>query len=182
MLGLKRGTVNLLPHQPSWDEKAKDTINLLWTVLNGTAVDIQHIGSTSIRYIHAKPIIDLAVAVCCLDDILPLIPKLEQIGVIYRNQDHPGQILFVMGDFENEIRTHHVHVVEINNPAWLNYINFRDYLNDHPLKAKQYDDLKQTLFQQHADNRGLYTAGKQELINQLLEEARQYKEASHVPF
>ena len=80
-----------------------------------------------------------------------------------------------MGDFENEIRTHHVHIVEIDNPAWGNYINFRDYLNDNPQKAKLYDDLKQTLFQQYADNRGFYTAGKQDLINQLLEEAKQYK-------
>lgn len=181
MLGLKRGTVSLLPHQTSWDTTAQQTIDLLWTVLCGTALDIQHIGSTSICHIHAKPIIDLAVAVRSLDDILPLIPKLDQIGVFYRNQDHPGQMLFVMGDFENEIRTHHVHVVEINNPAWQNYINFRDYLNGNPQKAKLYDDLKQTLFQQYADNRSFYTSGKQELINQLLDEARQYKEASHVP-
>ena len=175
MLGLKRGTVELIPHQASWESTAKQTIEKLWTVLSGTAVDIQHIGSTSIRHIHAKPIIDLAVGVRDLDDILPLIPQLDQIGVKYRNSDHPGQQLFVMGDFENEIRTHHVHVVEINNPAWYNYINFRDYLNDHPEKAKLYDELKQTLFQQHADNRGLYTAGKQELIAALLKEASQYK-------
>ena len=175
MLGLKRGTVALLPHQVTWEENAKETIARLWTVLNGTAVDIQHIGSTSIRHIHAKPIIDLAVGVNSLDDINPLIPKLEGIGVKYRNADHPGQMLFVMGDFENEIRTHHVHIVEVNNPAWLNYINFRDYLNDNPQKAKLYDDLKQSLFQRYADNRGFYTAGKQELINQLLEEAKQYK-------
>ena len=182
MLGLKRGTVALLPHQIAWEENAKETIAQLWNVLNGIAVDIQHIGSTSIRHIHAKPIIDLAVGVHNLDTIVPLIPKLEQIGVIYRNQDHPGQMLFVMGDFENEIRTHHVHVVEVANPAWENYINYRDNLNDNPHKAKLYDDLKQTLFQRHANNRGFYTAGKQELINQLLEEARQYKENSHVPF
>ena len=181
MLGLKRGTVKLFPHQTFWEEKAKDTIKLLWTVLNGTAVDIQHIGSTSIRHIHAKPIIDLAVGVHSLEDITPLISRLEQIGAIYRNADHPGQMLFVMGDFENEIRTHHVHVVEIDNPAWNNYINFRDYLNDHPHKAKLYDDLKQILFEQHASNRGLYTAGKQELIAKLLDEARQYKENLHVP-
>ena len=175
MLGLKRGTVALHPHQTEWEENAKQTIELLWTVLAGTAVDIQHIGSTSIRHIHAKPIIDLAVGVKSLDDINSLIPLLERIGVIYRNADHPGQQLFVMGDFENEIRTHHVHVVEVNNPAWHNYINFRDYLNDRPEKAKLYDELKQKLFCQYTDNRGAYTAGKQALISELLKEAAQYK-------
>lgn len=175
MLGLKRGTVSLLPHQTCWEENAAQTIKLLRTVLDGVALDIQHIGSTAIRHICAKPIIDLAVGVRHLDDITPLLPQLESIGVIYRNADHPGQQLFVMGDFENEIRTHHIHVVEIENPAWNNYINFRDYLNGYPEKAKLYDDLKQSLFHQHADNRGIYTAGKQELIAQLLKEASQCK-------
>ena len=122
MLGLKRGTVALFPHQAAWEENAKDTIALLWTVLDGIALDIQHVGSTAIRHIHAKPIIDLAVGVRSLDDIFPMISRLEEIGVIYRNADQPGQQLFVMGDFENEIRTHHVHVVEVSNPAWQNYI------------------------------------------------------------
>ena len=173
MLGLKRGTVALLPHQTVWEENAKNTIALLWTVLDGVAVDIQHVGSTAIRHIHAKPIIDLAVGVRNLDDITPLISRLEEIGVIYRNEDHPGQQLFVMGDFENEIRTHHIHVVEVSNPAWRNYILFRDYLNDHPEKAALYNTLKQKLFAKHADNRGAYTLGKQELISELLKEAAQ---------
>ena len=173
MLGLKRGTVTLFPHQTAWEEHAKDTIALLWNVLDGVAVDIQHIGSTAIRHIHAKPIIDLAVGVRSLDDIIPLIPQLEELGVIYRNADHPGQQLFVMGDFENEIRTHHIHVVEVSNPAWRNYILFRDYLNNYPEKAALYNELKQNLFNQYTDNRGAYTLGKQELISQLLKEADQ---------
>ena len=173
MLGLKRGTVALLPHQSAWEENARDTIALLWTVLEGVDVDIQHVGSTAIHHIHAKPIIDLAVGVRSLEDIMPLVPRLAEIGVIYRNADQPGQQLFVMGDFEKEIRTHHVHVVEVSNSAWRNYILFRDYLNAHPEKAVLYDELKQRLFIRYADNRGAYTAGKQELISKLLKEAAQ---------
>ena len=175
MLGLKRGTVTLLPHQAAWEENAKDTIALLWTVLDGIALDIQHVGSTAIRHIHAKPIIDLVVGVRRLGDIIPMISRLEEIGVVYRNADQPGQQLFVMGDFENEIRTHHIHVVEVSNPAWQNYILFRDYLNDHPEKAVLYDELKQNLFARYTDNRGAYTAGKQDLISKLLKEAAQHK-------
>ena len=85
MLGLKRGTVTLLPHQAAWEENAKDTIALLWTVLDGIALDIQHVGSTAIRHIHAKPIIDLAVGVRRLDDIIPVIPQLEELGVIVKS-------------------------------------------------------------------------------------------------
>jgi len=172
MLGLKRGKVELRPHEQEWETKAEETIGLLRKLLGETAVDIQHVGSTAIRGICAKPIIDLAVAVRNLDDIMPHIPVLEQNGVIYRKQDVPGQILFVMGDFEADTRTHHVHVVVHGSDAWENYVNFRDYCNAHPDEAARYDALKRHLCAEYADNRAMYTPGKQALIDELLEKAR----------
>ena len=73
MIGLKRGTVELLPHQKEWEEEAKNKIELLKQLLGNTAIDIQHVGSTAIFSIHAKPIIDLAVAVNELKDVLPYV-------------------------------------------------------------------------------------------------------------
>ncbi len=61
----------------------------------------------------------------------------------FRGQDVPKQLLFAMGDFEKNTRTHHIHVVEWNSVAWNNYINFRDYLNTFTDKAKLYDSHKQ---------------------------------------
>ena len=60
---MKRGTVYLEPHQKEWEIAAKETILTLKNILGDIAADIQHIGSTSIRTIKAKPIIDIAVAV-----------------------------------------------------------------------------------------------------------------------
>ena len=60
MIGLKRGTVKLTAHQDEWDKEAKQTIEELKYLLGNTAVDIQHIGSTAIPAIHAKPILDLS--------------------------------------------------------------------------------------------------------------------------
>ena len=70
MVGLKRGTVELIPHQKEWSENAENVIRLLKQLLGDTAIDIQHIGSTAISSIHAKPIIDIAIAVNNLNDIL----------------------------------------------------------------------------------------------------------------
>lgn len=171
-LGLKRGTVELRPHQKLWEEDAAETVSMLKAILGPNAVDVQHIGSTSIRGISAKPIIDLVIGVQKFEDILEKKDALEAAGVIYRGQDHPHQHLFVMGDFAADTRTHHIHTVIWGGTEWTNYVNFRDYLNTHPEKAEEYDALKQTLLSSFSEDRGKYTSGKQVLIDQLLEEAR----------
>ena len=175
MIGLKRGTVELLPHQPLWEDVAEKTIMLLKSLLNDVAIDIQHVGSTSIQNVCAKPIIDIAVGVKTLDSIKPYIELLDKNGIVFRKEDVKEQLLFVIGDFENEIRTHHIHVVEWNSVAWKNYINFRDYLNAFPEYAKEYDDLKKSLAEEFANNRGKYTAGKHELIDKILKQACLWK-------
>ena len=63
MLVLLRGTVELVPHQKEWNENAVNIIRLLKQLLGDTAIDIQHIGSTAISSIHAKPIIDIVIGV-----------------------------------------------------------------------------------------------------------------------
>ena len=77
MIGLKRGTVKLVPHQKEWNENAEKIIKLLKQILGDTALDIQHVGSTSIDLIHAKPIIDIAVAVYDVNDILSYVEELK---------------------------------------------------------------------------------------------------------
>lgn len=172
MEGLKRGTVKLVPHQEEWSKNAENIIGQLKKLLGNTAIDIQHIGSTAIREIQAKPIIDIVIGLRELADIVPYIELLKQHGFVFRGEDVAGQMLFVMGNFEEDTRTHHIHAVEWNGREWNNYINFRDYLNAYPEKASMYNTLKQELALQFPDDRKSYTAGKQELIDQLLKEAK----------
>lgn len=175
MIGLKRSTVKLMAHQDEWHKEAERTIQELKRLLGNTAVDIQHIGSTAIPSIHAKPIIDIAVGICDLNDIMSHIEMLRENGYVFRGEDVPGQILFVRGDFEKDFSTHYIHVVKWNGNAWNNYINFRDYLNTFPEKAMMYDDCKQNLAIQFPEDRGRYTEGKQHLIDDFLEEARLWR-------
>lgn len=174
-MGLKRGMVTLMPYQEEWKENAESAIEKLKQLLGDAAVDIQHVGSTAISSIHAKPILDLVVGVRRLDDILPYVELLKQHHIIFRGKDTPGQFLFVIGDFEEDTRTHHIHVVKWNGTQWKHYIHFRDYLNTYPEKAKLYEDCKKRLALQFSADRKQYTAGKQDLIEQLLKEADEWK-------
>lgn len=172
--GLLRGKVKLLPHQDEWNKNAADVIAKLKDLLGKTAIDIQHVGSTAIASIHAKPIIDIAVAVNALNEITPYIDSLEENGFFCRGQDVSGQMLFVMGDLDKDIRTHHIHVVEYESRNWKNYLNFRDYLNAFPQKAQEYDRCKQELARQFPDDRRSYTLGKEKIVQELLEEAQAF--------
>ena len=161
-LGLRRGTVELLPHQTEWEIDAARAIDKLKSVLGEVAVDIQHIGSTAIRGIDAKPIIDK------IDDVLPFVDVLQAEGIVFRKQDVAGQYLFVMGDFENEIRTHHIHVVEASGAAWKNYIAFKDRLNAVSGLAAEYNALKHDLARRFPNDRESYTNGKAEFIANII--------------
>lgn len=171
MIGLKRGTVELISHQADWENEANKIILLLKSIFKEAAVDIQHVGSTAIRSICAKPIIDIAVGMEKVNDIKPYMELLSEKGVMFCKEDVQGQLLFVIGDFEKDIRTHHIHVVKWGSDDWKNYINFRDYLNAFPEYAKEYDKLKKKLALSFSDERGIYTLGKQALISKLLEQA-----------
>lgn len=177
MIGLKRGSVELTAHQEEWNKNAENVILELKQLLGDAAVDIQHVGSTAIASIYAKPIIDIVIGVRNLNDIVSYVELLKQHDFVFRGEDVEGQLLFVIGDFEKDTRTHHIHVVKWNGAEWNNYINFRDYLNCHPDKARSYDACKKKMASRFPDDRRSYTAGKQDLIECLLKEAHVWRTA-----
>lgn len=176
-LGLQRGTVRLEPHDSRWEEEAGKTIEILKSILGEDAVDVQHVGSTAIAAISAKPIIDLVVGVKDMSQVLQYNDRLLQKGIYFRNSDVAGQLLYVMGDHEKDTRTHHIHVVIWNGTAWNDYVNFRDYLRCSRDVALQYQQLKTELATRFFDDRVAYTEGKKALIRDILKRASQWKTA-----
>ena len=174
-LGLKRGTVAVEPHKSEWEVAAKKCIEDLKKILGDVALDVQHVGSTAIKSICAKPIIDIAIAVSDFDAILSMNKKLEENGFVFRGQDIPSQYLYVCGD--EDTRTHHIHVVIHGSSGWNNYINMRDYLNTHEDDARAYSELKESLAKKYPDDRKTYTEKKSGLINEILNKANHWREA-----
>ena len=172
MIGLKRGFVELHDHEKSWEENAALIVEKLKSILGATATDIQHVGSTSIVHIKAKPIIDIAVSVNSFDDVYTLIPVLEAEGIIHRpDNDEPWQVYFSCGNDRENSRTHHIHVVKTGSKEWQDYINFRDYLNYCPDVAKEYENVKLRLMKEYKNDRLAYTEGKDEFIKKVLRDA-----------
>ena len=173
-LGLKRETVKLESHDKQWDEIAGQTIKTLKSILGDDAIDIQHIGSTAIPAIKAKPIIDIVVEVTDFDRIMLHNEQLRRKGIFYQDSDVECQLLdvecqllYVMGDMEADIRTHHIHIVKWNGTEWKNYIHFIDYLKANENMALQYENLKEEMEGKYADDRVAYTNNKQNMINRI---------------
>ena len=172
-IGLYRGTVKVEKHNPEWEVVAFQTIQKLKDILGDVALGIEHVGSTAIKNIVAKPIIDIVIGVKDFNDILNMNKELESNGFIFRGQDHPDQYLYICG--KGDFITHHIHVVIFDSTTWHNYINFRDYLNTHIDEALTYSSLKEKLAKEYENDRKTYTALKGEFVNSILNKAREWK-------
>lgn len=179
MIGLKRGTVVLCEHDPEWEVEAAATIDRLREILGECAVDIQHIGSTAIKSIKAKPIIDIAVACESFATVMGKRDAMQAAGFYYREKSsNEGQILFACGSHydhsdDKEMQTHFIHVVLADSDEWRNYIVFRDYLNENEDAAREYERLKEELSLLAAEdgNRSRYIEGKNELVAKVVQHA-----------
>ena len=164
MLGLKRRTVKLSAHDKKWVSAfEREKINL-GKIFQKEAVAIEHIGSTSIPDLLAKPLIDIAVGLGTMKEARKYIKILEQAGYFYRpNWGRPDQhLLFAKGNEKR--RTHYIHVVKYKGKIWNRDIVFRDYLRKFPKRARGYEKLKTVLAKRYPDDRPTYTKLKTEFI------------------
>ena len=168
MLGLPKGTVKLEPHSEKWHQLfAEEKAHLLQAV-GDYVIAIEHVGSTAICGISAKPIIDIAASVERFADGEKCVEPLENIGYEYRSEHGiAGRFYFVKG----EPRTHHLHMVLESSDFWRSHLLFRDYLRENPETAKEYEDLKLKLAREYLDDRDAYLRGKSDFIENILNAA-----------
>lgn len=170
-IGLKRGTVSLVEHTSDWVKEFDIEKKLLLNTFKEKILAIEHIGSTAIAGIPAKPIIDINVAIESLDDIDDFISKLQELGYEYiPERKYADRQFFPKGPSER--RTHHLNLVELDSPtAWRNQLLFRDYLRSHKDEREAYAELKRSLANKYADNREEYTERKSNFVLKIIEKA-----------
>lgn len=163
MEGVLRNQVRLLPHNEEWDKEFLHVKREIEEVWDDIVVDIQHFGSTSIKNIYAKPILDVAVVVKSFHVMRP--EDLVNLGYEYIGLDFPStnRHLFVLRD-ENDFSLRHIHCYEPNDEDFIACTGFRDYLNAHPDEAKEYSDLKIELEKKYANDRYAFGKGKHDFI------------------
>ena len=166
MLGLPSGIVRVCPYALEWARLFEGEAGRIRAAIGPYALDIQHIGSTSVPGLAAKPIIDIGIAVADFDEAARCVQPLVALRYQYMGENGiPRRHYFVRGD----PRMYHVHMNERASADWQQTIRFRDYLRAHPDVAAAYADLKLRLAQQFPTDRPAYQDGKDDFIKQVLQ-------------
>lgn len=129
---------------------------------------LEHIGSTSVPGLAAKPIIDVVLGAGSLHEIEQVIPQLEQLGYEYIPR-HESEIPARRFLAKPTVRPRHFHLhgVVRDGPLWQNYVLLRDRLRHDEHLAHRYAELKRELARKYGDDREGYTNGKTEFILQV---------------
>ena len=166
MLGVERNTVRLEPYNEQWEELFQKTQLELLQSLGTDVIDVQHIGSTAIKGIVSKPILDIAVILNEPDAIN--FDKMAEQGYVYCGEAGVSGRYFFAKYRNGNLSTHHIHCYKPDNQNLWEVIAFRDYLTDHPDYATQYNDLKLHLAQTYPKDRVRYTNEKTAFIKMVV--------------
>lgn len=174
-------------YDPAWPARfLAERQLILRTCPAGAFVRIEHVGSTSVPGLGAKPIIDLMPGLRSLEGAPPLIPLLASIGYEYVSEFErdtaagPGMPFrrYFRKDAAGE-RAFHMHMVEAGSAFWIDHLLFRDYLRAHPEAAAEYAGLKREIaarynatLSKHSEINTGYTDHKTEFIESIKTRAR----------
>lgn len=161
--------VILEPHTPAWAERFSQEHDTLATIFAGTEHRIEHVGSTAVEGLTAKPIIDILLGVDELPVVESRIARLAASGYDYvaRHEAVLPQRRYFRKK-RNGRRLAHLHCVRLNSSFFRDHLRFRDTLRSDPKVAREYCELKRRLAGRWRHDRRAYTDGKSEFIRGIL--------------
>jgi GrpB-like predicted nucleotidyltransferase (UPF0157 family) len=160
--------VELVDHDPSWAELFEAEKGQISAIFDGRAVAIEHVGSTSVPDLCAKPIVDVLVGLRELELSDADVESMRSLGYEYLGEyGLPGRLFF-----RKEPRTHHVHVVAHGGEHWERQLMFRDALRSDAEERQRYDEFKRRLAAE-GHPRDVYTELKTPFIREVEARARE---------
>lgn len=171
MLGLERGLVKLEPYNDEWSKLFDEERELLSSRIKELIIAIEHVGSTSIEGLFAKPIIDIAIGVSSLDVIIELKEKVKDLGYVEVPVSIDGKHVFAR--YKEKKITHFLHVMIYNQSLWIDQISFRDYLRLDPNAKIEYIKIKEELANKDPNDVVSYTNEKKKFVDTILKRAKE---------
>jgi GrpB-like predicted nucleotidyltransferase (UPF0157 family) len=165
--------VRIVDYDSRWPERFAEERARIVGAIGEAVAAVEHIGSTSVPGLAAKPTIDTMVALHDLGAVESIKAPIEALGYTYQYVDAfgpPGWHYFSRRDLSIDLG-YHIHVTTVGSDFWREHLAFRDYLRAHPPLAAQYADVKRGLAQVHGSDRIGYCDAKTEFIKSVVREA-----------
>lgn len=161
-------TVHVAEYHPAWPERFRFLARRAAEAIGERVLAVEHVGSTSVPGLAAKPIIDLAVLVRP-EDVPHAIERLAALGYVHEgNKGIPGREAFRTPPGEEK---HHLYVCIPESASVRDHLLFRDYLRAHPDVAREYAELKRRLAEQYRHDSEGYQDAKRPFIEEVTERA-----------
>jgi GrpB-like predicted nucleotidyltransferase (UPF0157 family) len=158
-------------HDPAWAAQFAQQRTAVEEVLRPwLSGPVEHIGSTAVPGLRAKPVIDMLAPVGSLARARAAVPTLADAGWLFWPQDPCGHYRLWFLRPRPEARTHHLQVVEADHVHARSVLAFRDALRADPWLRDEYASLKERLAEQHRDSRNAYTNAKQAFVERVLQQ------------
>lgn len=157
-------------YNPQWESLFKAEAKKIKAVLGKNCVTVHHIGSTAVKGLKAKPVIDIMPVVKDISLVDAHNSEMEALGYECMGEyGIPGRRFFIKG---GDNRTHHVHIFEESNQADISrHLAVREYLRSHPEAVKEYGALKSALAEQFSYDNDGYCSGKDDFMKDLEQKA-----------
>jgi GrpB-like predicted nucleotidyltransferase (UPF0157 family) len=151
--------IRIVDHDPEWPRLAQDELGRVADALGATAVRLEHVGSTSVPGLGAKPIIDMQVSVVDIERMDDYVGPLEALGYLFApDPAFPDYHYFAKPHVRP--RSHHLHICEAESHQERRHVAVRDFLRAHAEEAARYEALKRELVRDHPEDRIAYVTGK----------------------
>ena len=163
--------VHIVPYDPDWPRRFETERSLLLDAIGPwlAAGSIEHIGSTAIPGLAAKPVIDIMAGVDSLEGSRAAVATLERYKYCYA--PYRTEVMHWLCKPSPALRTHHLHLVPLGSRLWIEQLAFRDYLRTHPNVALEYEALKCRLAELHRFDREAYTTAKAPFVQCVIAQA-----------
>jgi GrpB-like predicted nucleotidyltransferase (UPF0157 family) len=162
--------IRLVEHDATWAARARDELARISAALGQLAVRVDHVGSTAVPGLAAKPIVDLQASVAAITPVDAYVAPLERLGYLFVPDPASPEFHFFAKPPERP-RAFHLHVCEAGSRDERRHLAVRDYLRAHPDAAGEYDAFKRALVAAAPGDRLAYIAGKEPFMRALEERA-----------
>ena len=162
----------IVPYDPDWPRLHEVARDEIVQAIGGRFVLIEHVGSTAVPGLAAKPIIDILVGVESWEE-----SKKHVAPLVRRGWEYPGERGIALRHYFRKWgadgeHSHHLHMMQAYEPGWLDMVLFRDYLRDNPDAVAEYGELKRSLTTQHKTRRTGYQHAKAPFVKAVMDRIR----------